>query len=880
MNPYLAEALGVSCSIVRPLEGILDSKAASCTSSETGGGSSRAEDFSFEGMLSCRAAYSEVGTSFDECHNVYTSYSISVIEGLDIAGMVTADRIVSRTVSESPALDNLEGEWSFDITGSHFENLRVAGYRIDLQLSTQTFHELDTYAKLKNALKRGRQDLLPYSRLAQLPSTALDLLEDQYPGVGSLAEAARKLKARDSRPEGSLLWCTAAGHLNLQENIGNTELRNFGGVIFIPKFGLISLGELLIEKLSRRLIMLRLELGSPLEGRFSVGSSAQGATGWSAIETPIEAKSSHLPEKHALESQRFTDLTLLRGHVYARFYAPNEARIADEEPLAPGGKYTLEVAIRQTRTGVNADRDAPRAVKSRRRNREEIKVYVSVSSNSEVIELDEPLAELVWPYDSDSGSALFHLTVKRKDTHEPQQLLEVRLFDSNLDLLDVIEIFVTVKPVGHKRPLPKHRLAWPDESPQELRVDANSRPRQLSINISALADGFKFEFVFKKENGEVSLWASPPTKHGDIESLLERVRDFWTKLVITTYADLLTVAQSTWDENLRELAKLGKEARRLLFGDRAGTQSGAAEVLGSLWTTMALDEDIRIQIAYGSGTTDFIFPWSIVYEPRKRDDTTVDPFLFWGARYQIEQVRKGPPEESLKEEDVLVTFSLDPSFEKANSHRKIFEPYKGKASGKLTVTEPISDAKSLFDQLLLHPSAHLYYFFCHGYAPASAHFTRCDGLKQIRHHIDGIKDEEGKKTWQSWLSLEESMKGEASMFLGMSEVRESELREQEFFSGRRPVVFLNMCHSADLVPSMTSGLVNIFLERDASAVLGTECVMTSVFAHEFAQQIFNDLFAHRDVGTALWNARRHFIDHRNPLGLAYTLYGRATVRLV
>jgi hypothetical protein len=153
-------------------------------------------------------------------------------------------------------------------------------------------------------------------------------------------------------------------------------------------------------------------------------------------------------------------------------------------------------------------------------------------------------------------------------------------------------------------------------------------------------------------------------------------------------------------------------------------------------------------------------------------------------------------------------------------------------------------------------------------------------LKTIRSHINRITDEEGKKAWESWLALEARMQGEASIFLGKSEVRESDLRERQFFAGRRPVVFLNMCHSADLVPSMTSGLVNMFLERDASAVLGTECVMTSVFAHEFAQQIFNDLFAHRDIGTALWKARRHFIDNRNPLGLAYTLYGRATVRLV
>lgn len=882
MNSNRGEAFGVSCSIVRPIEGILDSQAASCIFSETGSGSARVEGFDFEGMLSCRAAYSEVGTSFDECHNTYTSYSYSVVEGLDVAGMVSADRIVARTVSESPVIGNVEGEFRFDITGSYFENLRVAGHRIDLKLSTQIFHELDTYAKLEKALRAGRRDLLAYSKLANLPSAQLNLLEREHPGIGGLAEAARKHSAGYRRDlKDPFLWCTAAGHLNLPEQIGNTELSNFGGIILIPKFGLISLGELVIDKLSRRLIMLRLELGSPAKASFSIGSSEQGTVALLGIAqptAPLVAQSPQTGRAEGREGKRFTDLTLLRGYLFSGSDLSNEPRVADEEPLIPGEEYTLEVAIRQTRSGVSAAIEAPRSVHNPRRNQEQVVIYVCVSSNCKGLEVNEPLAKLIWPYDADSESALFHLTVMSQGFPQLQGLLEVRLYDSNLDLLDMVEMLVSVKTGRTTGSLPKHRLVWPEPGPQALGRDDDSRLRCLSIKISALSDGYKFEFIFRKHDGDVTLWASPPTKHGDIEKLLERVRDFWTGLVITNYADQLTVTSSTWEKYLRELATLGKEAWRLLFGGRRGTQRGAAETLGDLWTAIDLDEDARIQITYGSGVTDFIFPWSIVYDPSKGRGR-IDPLLFWGARYQIEQVRKGPLRNGLTGDEVAVTFSLDPGFGDAKSHGQIFEQYKEKVAGKLKVTDPIDDAARLFDQLLLQPSAHLYYFFCHGYAPASARFTRCDGLKQIRRHIDGITDQEGKKAWEGWLALEERMKGQASIFLGKSEVTESELWEREFFSGRRPIVFLNMCHSADLLPSMTSGLVDIFLQRDASAVIGTECVMTSVFAHEFAKQMFNDLFAQRDIGTALWNARRHFLDKRNPLGLAYTLYGRATVRL-
>jgi len=56
--------------------------------------------------------------------------------------------------------------------------------------------------------------------------------------------------------------------------------------------------------------------------------------------------------------------------------------------------------------------------------------------------------------------------------------------------------------------------------------------------------------------------------------------------------------------------------------------------------------------------------------------------------------------------------------------------------------------------------------------------------------------------------------------------------------------------------------------------------MTSVFADAFARMVLDALFAGDNIGTALWKARRHFLtEQRNPLGLAYTLYGRVDANL-
>ncbi len=51
--------------------------------------------------------------------------------------------------------------------------------------------------------------------------------------------------------------------------------------------------------------------------------------------------------------------------------------------------------------------------------------------------------------------------------------------------------------------------------------------------------------------------------------------------------------------------------------------------------------------------------------------------------------------------------------------------------------------------------------------------------------------------------------------------------------------------------------------------------MTVEFAHPFAEDLLSQLLAGQSVGRALLHARRHFISLRNPLGLAYSLFGSA-----
>jgi hypothetical protein len=46
------------------------------------------------------------------------------------------------------------------------------------------------------------------------------------------------------------------------------ELTRYGHVLCVPQVGYIALGELFMSQYARRLVMMRLILGSPFEGQF------------------------------------------------------------------------------------------------------------------------------------------------------------------------------------------------------------------------------------------------------------------------------------------------------------------------------------------------------------------------------------------------------------------------------------------------------------------------------------------------------------------------------------------------------------------------------------------------------------------------------------
>ncbi len=265
MVAYHAFAIACAGEIVRPVLQPIPAQAAVVLPDSGGYESKQVKNVEFKGFVSIGSARSEVGGSYDEGRRAYTTYTSTVLEKVNFCDMVTTDRIVARQ-SCIQAAEAAEGEEPrFNLVGTHFENLRIAGHHIDIVLDTETFHRHDTYSKLKAAY--NARNLGGYLYGGELPQ---EVDRYDYPALSALRRQQERYKAKNF--SGVSQRYTLANHLRLEA----PGLQSFGSIILVPDFGLVSLAELTVAPGQRKLSMLRLELGSPIEGNLAGATCGVG----------------------------------------------------------------------------------------------------------------------------------------------------------------------------------------------------------------------------------------------------------------------------------------------------------------------------------------------------------------------------------------------------------------------------------------------------------------------------------------------------------------------------------------------------------------------------------------------------------------------------
>jgi len=121
-------------------------------------------------------------------------------------------------------------------------------------------------------------------------------------------------------------------------------------------------------------------------------------------------------------------------------------------------------------------------------------------------------------------------------------------------------------------------------------------------------------------------------------------------------------------------------------------------------------------------------------------------------------------------------------------------------------------------------------------------------------------------------------------FLGLGTSREEEALFPQYLKplawpARHPFVFINGCQTVGITPDDLLTFNRMFARAEASGVLGTEISIPERLAQSVAIEFFEGFRRRESVGEIVRRIRLGLLARRNPLGLAYTPYCMASLRL-
>jgi len=271
-HTYHAEATVLEGHLHLPLEQVIKPQAYASLPPHGGYLSQHAHDYKLEAVISFRSAYTQVAGNRDtKPGHGWSTLTTTSIEGLNILDVLTADRVVGQILTEHP-LEGYVPRISF--LGTRFENLRIAGHLVELDLDTGILGAKPAgdgaYTTDSGVIGRVSQQ---YSRIGEHGDLPADL-----------AEGYNRLSSTLGRQEA--VECSLVNRAT-----GAYPGKNFGHLLCVPEFGTIALGKLHVKhedfdkdagvpkKTTVHLQMIDLKLGCAVAGHGGVGSgSSNGGT--------------------------------------------------------------------------------------------------------------------------------------------------------------------------------------------------------------------------------------------------------------------------------------------------------------------------------------------------------------------------------------------------------------------------------------------------------------------------------------------------------------------------------------------------------------------------------------------------------------------------
>jgi hypothetical protein len=363
--------------------------------------------------------------------------------------------------------------------------------------------------------------------------------------------------------------------------------------------------------------------------------------------------------------------------------------------------------------------------------------------------------------------------------------------------------------------------------------------------------------------------------------IVEDARKAWDGIVTDERLYDLARRPAFLADALARMAEVGRDTWNALFAGGGGVGQ-SLNAIGRMLEDNPPAPGAPIQIVCLEPSVDFVFPWTLLYLKPYAKGEVPDPENFWGYRYAIEMRNLLLLGDRPRRRPSKIAYAVWRKFGPLSVRQgTMLAALVATRPDDIFVSEPPIEGGELFVTTLDADDLDLLYVFAHGYTRArglgslavlkdwlakklagSSATALDDELSALRDNLEEI----GRTNADDWIKLTQST------------LTYKQLLKSRGRLNRRPIVFLNMCHSAQVNPGLAEGFVSYFLQRGACAVVGTECPIPAFFADTFAEQVFKELAKGGSLGKAVYEARKT-CSIGNPLALAYSLYGYADARI-
>lgn len=241
-HEYHAEAHVLSGELKRPIEQKIEPHAPVALKDRRGGHLTRfTEDVSIEGLISFKRGHTRVSGSKSLKHHAWVTLSTSILEGLNVFEVITADRVVAQVSTEHPYENGHVPHVTF--LGTKFENLQVGGFPLKLTLNLGVCGKKPegdkSYLEDSNFLRGIRERVASIAKAGFLPEKVQKQYDERLSEIDRLIEQNR---AGEASRERAKVTCSLVKSIDIA-GIPIPGLETVGNVLVIPDFGAVSLAE-------------------------------------------------------------------------------------------------------------------------------------------------------------------------------------------------------------------------------------------------------------------------------------------------------------------------------------------------------------------------------------------------------------------------------------------------------------------------------------------------------------------------------------------------------------------------------------------------------------------------------------------------------------